>query len=184
MTYDVLPAKTPRKARLAYTVHTGPVYRLDSISYVGFPPVADSLIRARRRRTYLHKGDPFNASNLSQERSRLERLFRQNGYFYYSAPYATYYADTFQVKHRVQLQLRPAENMPARVRRRWYIGNTHVRVRNTAGDSLTEHAAFGHYTFDFPKGKIPLRYILWHQGVAHRHGELYRLRHQETPSKS
>ena len=180
VSYEVLPAKNPRKARLAYTVHTGPVYRLDSIAYVGFPPVADSLIRARRRRTYLHKGDPFNASNLSQERSRLERLFRQNGYYYYSAPYATYYADTFRVKQRVQLQLRPIENMPPRVGRRWYIGNTHVRVRNTAGDSLTEHQAFGHYTFDFPKGKIPLRYILWHQGVAHRHGELYRLRHQET----
>ncbi len=180
VTYDTIPSKNPRKAKLAYSVHIGPLYRLDSIAYVGFPPEADSLIHRWNRRTYLHRGDPFNVVNLSSEQSRIERLLRENGYYFYSASYATYRADTFLVKNRVQLQMRPIDNLPERAKRQWYIGNTYVSVRNTQRDSLTQHVTLRDYTFNFPDGDIPLRFPLWRQGVAHRHGDKYRLRLQET----
>ncbi len=179
VSYEVLPARNPRKARLSYNVRTRKLYRLDSIAYVGFPAVADSLIRATSGQTLLHKGDAFNVINLSGERSRLEKIFRENGYYYYSANYATYRADTFQVKNRVQLQMRPLDNIPARVNRRWYIGNTNVTVRNTADDTLATHRSFRDYSYDYPAGKIPLRYFIWRQAVSHRHGELYSLNNQQ-----
>ena len=177
--YDVLPAKNPKKARLAYNVRTRQLYRLDSIAYVGFPPVADSLIRATSDETLLHRGDAFNVVNLSGERTRLEKLFRENGFYYYAANYTTYRADTFQVKNRVQLQMRPLENIPARVSRRWYIGNTHVTVRNNPSDTLTTHRTFRNFTYDFPGSRIPLRYPMWWRAVSHRRGELYSLTHQQ-----
>ena len=46
MDYEILARKNPRKAKVSYHVVAGPLSRLDSIAYLNFPPVADSLLRA------------------------------------------------------------------------------------------------------------------------------------------
>ena len=50
--YEILPEKNPKKAKISYTVRPRNLFRLDSIAYLRFPAVGDSLIRETfRQRT-------------------------------------------------------------------------------------------------------------------------------------
>ena len=155
--YEVVTQKNPRKAKINYTVKAGPLFRLDSVAYVGFPSVADSLLRRTRRRRLLNRGDAFSVVNLSGEQTRIEQLLRENGYYFFSAPYVAFRADTFQRKHHVQLRVQPAEGIPDRVKHPWYIGRTHITVREKAGDALTGKFSLRDFTFNHSGRHIPLK---------------------------
>jgi len=178
--YEVVTEKNPRKASIAYHVHAGPLYRLDSIAYLGFNATTDSLLRATRYQRRLHSGDAFSVVNLAGEQTRIENLLRENGYYFYTAPYTTFRADTLQRPGFVQLQVRPADSIPARVSHPWYIGRTYVAVRNQENDALAHTLRRCHYTYSYSGDKIALRSSLWRHAIVHRHGELYRLSHQKT----
>ena len=59
--YRIVPQKNPRKAKIAYDVSPGQLFRFDTIRYQQFPPVVDSLIVASQGKTVLHQGAPFSA---------------------------------------------------------------------------------------------------------------------------
>ena len=178
--YEVVAQNNPRKAKINYTVTAGPLFRLDSVAYVGFPSVADSLLRRTRRRRLLNRGDAFSVVNLSGEQTRIEQLLRENGYYFFSAPYVAFRADTFQRKNHVQLRVQPADGIPDRVKHPWYIGRTHITVREKAGDALTGKFSLRDFTFNHSGRRIPLKPYVWREAIVHRRGDLYRLRHQNT----
>ena len=109
--YKVVTGRNAKKAKIAYTVNMGPLWTVDSIEYLRFPLVADSLIRAHRGEAVIKNGDPFSVSALSNERLRLSKLFRNNGYYYYNEGYASYLADTVNVPGKVLLHFQMAESL-------------------------------------------------------------------------
>lgn len=179
VTHTVLPRKNPRKAKIAYDVYAGPVHRLDSIAYLDFPPRADSLLHATAHARLLHKGDAFSVVNLAGEQSRIESLMRENGYYFYSAPFTTYLADTLMRPGKVQLQVRPVPEIPESARRQWYIGDTYVSVRRTDTDKPDRQLRRRGYVFEYSGEKLPLRPGMWRQAISHRRGELYRKSHSD-----
>lgn len=170
----VIPQRNPRKAKVAYSVYAGPLHRFDSIAYTGFPPHADSLLRATAGDRLLRSGEPFNVLNLSEEQIRIEQLFRENGYYFYSTPYTVFHADTLMRLGRVQLRVSPAPDRPKRVRRQWYMGNTYVTMHRTDNDVLDQTLSRRGYTFTYSGKKPPLRPMMWRRAISHRKGDLYR----------
>ena len=67
VSYEEITLKNPKKAKISYTVNMGPLWRLDSIAYMSFPAVADSLIKSSASDTYLHKVvlSPYRTWNLN-----------------------------------------------------------------------------------------------------------------------
>ena len=177
--YEVLPQKNPRKAKVSYKVFAGPLSRLDSISYLNFHFDTDSLLDRSASKRLLHKGDAFSVVNLANEQTRIEKLFRENGYYYYSAPYITYRADTLQRPNYVQLQVLPVVDIPREAQKQWFIGNTIITVRNNENEPLDKTLQRRNYTYHFSGKKLPLRPSMWRRSISHRQGELYRLTHQE-----
>ncbi len=172
--YEVITSpKNPKKARIAYKVNSGPLSRLGSVEYVGFPHGMDSLLRANSRASLLHKGDAFSVVNLSDEKTRLEKLFRENGYYFFTGSYTTYLADTLMQPGRVQLRMRPTA-LPEKVSHPWYIGKTTVSVRRNDSETLDKHIR-RNYNYIHGGDKIPLRIGLWRRSISHRRGELYSL---------
>ncbi len=175
VSHEVLTQKNPKKAKVSYRVYAGPVHRFDSIAYTGFSGQADSLLRATAHLRLLKKGEPFSAIKLSDEQLRIENLFRENGYYYYSAPYTTYKADTLQRKNYVQLRVSPLADRPERVRHQWHIGKTYVSVRRSESDVLDRTLSQRNYTYHFSGKKLPLKSHMWRRAITHRRGELFRL---------
>lgn len=178
--YLIEPQKNRRKAKMNYFVTPGKVFRLDTISYENFPPEADTLIRQSIKGTKLHKGDAFNVSNLTAEQSRLESLFRNAGYYYYKASFATYEADTFALPYKVKLRMQPRSNLPDLIRRRWYIGNTIINCYRNDENALPNTSRRRSLIFNYAGKKMPLHPMVWLRNIAHRPRTLYRQTDQET----
>ena len=155
--YDVIQQKNPKTAKIAYDVHPGRLYTLDSIGYFGFPAEADSLIHATSAEAQIHKGDPFVVSHLDAERQRIGSLLRNNGYYYYQPSYASYLADTFVVDGRAQLQLRMANDVPVEATHKWYIGRVTINMKKTFMEQATDSVVGRYFTVRYSGKKPPIR---------------------------
>lgn len=178
--FEVLTQKNPKKAKLAYHIHTGPLFHLDSVAYLGFGAIGDSLLRRTEHQRLLHKGDAFNASKLSAEQQRIERLMRNSGYYFYAANHTTFQADTIAQPGFVQLRVSPAPHRSAAARRPWTMGNTYVSLRNARQEPLEGNLQRHHLVYTFSGKEAPLRSGMWLRAIAHRPGLLYRLDDQQA----
>lgn len=202
--YEILSQRDPKKAKMAYHVTTGPVFRLDSVAYTGFTAHADSILRRYEDKKLLKRDDAFSVVNLSGEQTRISQLLRANGHYFYSPNYTTFRADTFQRKNYVQLQVRPADGLPPEAHKIWRIGDIHVNFRDLNGaHSFTlprlNSQAPGQKPPKLTKAerqarqlrrqerlkqegagpKLGLRPYMFRHAIFHRYGDMYRLRFEE-----
>ena len=157
VSFEVITQRNPKKAKIGYTVDMGPLFTLDSISYVNFSPVADSLLQAHMNEVKVKRGDAFDVSTLDAERKRVGNLFRNNGYYYYQPDYASYLADTLLVPEKVQLKFQLADSVPSRALRKWYIGNIDMQLRKQFFDSLENSIQLHRLTVHFKGRRSPVR---------------------------
>ena len=181
VTYDILPQKDPRKAKVSYGILPGQLYRFDSIAFVGFPQKADSLIRSRSQASLLRSGDAFTAATLDAERKRLNTLFRNSGYYYCQPAYFAYRADTLQRPGWVQLQVRPSQDFADETARQYYLRHTRLHLIDPLrGTVETDSIIQGPLTMLFAgsrkKHKPSVSYDILKRYVFYRQGDLYRER--------
>ncbi len=155
--YHNVEQKNPKKGKIGYTVDFGTLYRIDTMEYVGFPHEADSLIRATAGQAKVKAGDPFDASMMDSERSRLAALFRNNGYYYYQAGYASYLADSTREHGKIDLRLQMADNLPEASKHKWYIGNIKIDMRKQFMEELKDSCSHRFFTVRFNGMKPPIR---------------------------
>lgn len=180
--YDVIQQSNPKKAKVAYFVNMGPLWRLDSISYLNFTPGADSLLAATKDEALIHKGDPFSVPALEAERQRVARLLRDNGYYYAKATDASYLADTLQTPGKVALRFQEADSLEPEVTRKWYVGRVNVNLRSQLAEQLTDSLVRRSFTLRYARRKSPLRPVVFYNGLEMRSGQLYSLAKQEASS--
>ena len=171
--YETITQKNPKTAKISYNVMPGRMYKLDSISIVGFPVEADSMIHATSDESYLKKGDAFVVSNLDAERQRISTLLRNNGYYYYQPGYASYLADTFVVDGKVQLQLKLANDIPREALHKWYIGRIDLNLRKSAREQYNDSLKGRFFTIRFSGKKPPIRSRVLMADVKLRPRQLY-----------
>lgn len=138
VTYYEVPQKNPKKMKIGYTVNLDTLFTVDTMTYVNFPQQMQTLIDSTQSEAYITKDAPFSVGNMQAERSRLTQLFRNNGYFYYQTGYASYLADTFDIRNRAKLRLQLADSLPQQALRPWYIGKVTMQMRRTAREELTD----------------------------------------------
>lgn len=181
--YRLVESRDPRAARVAYDVTTGPVFHLDSIEYRSFgSSAADSLIDAASAKRLLKSGDTFNVVNLSDEQARIERLMRENGYYYWAPSYTAFQADTIAAPGYVQLRVLPKAGIPDEALRPWVIGHTYVTIRDQQNSPLDheQRSRRGSTTYLWSGEKMPANARIWRTAINHRHGRLFRQSDQEA----
>lgn len=157
VSYMVEQQKNPKKAKIAYTVNMNELSTVDTLEYVNFPSLSDSLIRLHADEARIKPGDPFEVSALDAERSRLSTLFRNNGFYYYQPSYASYLADTLAVPGKVHLRLQLADNIPAAASHKWYIGKMKVNIIKQSMEQLRDTFTYRRLTLAFNGRKPPIR---------------------------
>jgi len=94
-----------RKATVSYEVNIGKPYRIKNVTYV----IEDTLIRAivlsDTANSLISKGARFDVDLLRQERVRVEKRLKEDGYFLFSRDFITFTADTSLGKKWVDLDL-------------------------------------------------------------------------------
>lgn len=176
VTHEIIPLKNPREAKISYTVMPHHLYRLDSIAYLNFSTGADSLIRQSASKTLLKKGDAFSVVNLDGERSRLNSLFRNNGFYFYKPEYIAFRADTIARPYKVQLQVLPAGNIPRAAQKKYYIGKTRINIFQQNNYEITDSIGRRDFKlfFSAPNHKTPLKMNAIRRYLFYKRGDLYR----------
>lgn len=178
VTSEVVDGKNPRKAKVSYNVVPGQQYLLDKIDYVGFADTLNSVISQSHRGTTLHTGEAFSASNLDAERTRLNKVLQENGFFYYQPAYITFRADTVQRSGFVQLQVCPASGIPQQATTQFHLRNTHIHLYDALRatnwtDTIGRGAVKIVYAVDDHHLKPSVRFGIMRRQIKHRKGDLY-----------
>ena len=157
VSYSEVPQRNPKKMKIGYTVDTGPLFTVDTLSYEHFPAQMQHLIDSTRGSARIAAGDPFCVSALDAERSRLSQLMRNNGYYYYQPGYASYLADTFALAGHVQLRLQLADSLPGEALRPWHMGKTTMQMRRSFREQFTDSVDRSFLKIRFNGKRPPMR---------------------------
>ena len=157
VSYDVVTGSNPKTAKVAYKVDFGHLWTLDTVQYLGFPEAGKHLLDSTLNMAVIKKGGPFNVSKLEQERQRITRLFRNNGYYYYKNGYASYLADTLSSPGKVQVRLVLADSIDSMAHHRYYVGNVRFNFRKQFNEELQDSFVRGKLGFYYNGRKMPIR---------------------------
>lgn len=130
---DLKIKEKKRKAELTFKLKAGDQYVIQRINY----QIKDSVLRElyfnSSIKTDLKPGDAFDIENLERHQGDIVKLFRNNGYFYFSKDEIKFIADSSVYKKQVlvDLLIRPAKNSQidsAKVFQRFYLNNFFISV--------------------------------------------------------
>lgn len=171
--YKVVEQHNPKKAKIAYSVNMGPLFTIDSLSYVNFPYNIDTLLLSHQQEAKIHKGSAFDVSSLDAERTRVGNLLRNNGYYFYQPDYATYLADTVSTPGKAMLQFRLADSLDSRITRKWYMGRIQIEYRKKYGEPLLDSIRHRNFTTRFNGRKPPIRTRVVARDIKLRRRQMY-----------
>lgn len=162
-----------KTSKVGYNVNMGHLFTVDTLQYDNFPEEAMALIDSTAEEAYVYKGVPFDVSTLDAERNRIASLFRDNGYYYYQAGYASYLADTLAVPGKVQMKLQLADSLPDRALRKWYIGKFTVNYKRTFMEKTNNTVEGRRFTVNFNGERSPIRMRALMNDMKIRPGRLF-----------
>lgn len=85
-----------QKASITYQIKENKPYILDSVYTSTDNPEIQGLLSSFSSNSFIKKGQIYNQDNITEERNRLEELFKNKGYYMFSKSYINYiaYQDT------------------------------------------------------------------------------------------
>lgn len=111
--YELIPAKNPKKAKILYKVAPGHEFPLDTIEMMEdsthLTHLIDSIALAD---PYLKAGSRYSVDSLSIARNRITNSLRNRGYYFFRPDFINYLADSIQNPGNVALRINLANNIP------------------------------------------------------------------------
>lgn len=112
-TYELIPGKNKKKAKILYTVAPGHEFPIDTVELLADSTRLTHLIDSiAGKDPYLQAGMRYSVDSLSIVRNRITNSLRNKGYYYFRPDYIEYLADSIQNPGNVALRLDIANNMP------------------------------------------------------------------------
>jgi outer membrane protein assembly factor BamA len=172
-----------RKARVVYTVSPGDPYMIRSVAYQIKDKQLTEIINSSREQSLVKAGNILDMDVLQQERSRITRLLRNDGFFRFSDEYIHFRIDTtlYERQANVELIVEPADDMAEGEyisHKRYSVSGYSVfvdqpqrpgagNITNYSDTSIVDGFSFYH------NGKAPLKKSLFLRSVEIYPGEQY-----------
>jgi len=103
---------TNKTATLVFNISPNQYYNINDISF----PATESKLKAEigktAAKTLLKTGYPYSLQTLKDERARIDKYLKNNGYFYFSSDYLFFNADSSLGKHLINLNLKIKPDIP------------------------------------------------------------------------
>ena len=127
--YELKPAKNPKKAAVVYNVDVSKPYLLDSIIFFNSTDPLEHFIDSLAKKSkYLVKGERFCVDSLSAERVRIANALRNRGYYYFKPEFIEFEADSLITPGAVALRMDLVANMPEMSRKQYRTGNIYTTL--------------------------------------------------------
>lgn len=168
----LIDGKNPKTAKIEYFIHIPKPYLFDSIQYVLKDTRADSIIRSIEPQSLLRMDEQYSVQTLENEQTRVAKVLRNDGYFYYRPEYLLYLADTTQVKDRVMLRVVRDPILPPSVLKPYTVDTISVQV--DVEDNGEPIDTIHYKGLDiYYQGKLKVRPSVLRRNIALHRGDLY-----------
>jgi outer membrane protein assembly factor BamA len=192
VTTDVVFREKRQKANVKYRVETGDQYTIRGINYHINDSTLQTLFFKDTTGTYIKPGTPFDFFLLENQRNEIVKLFRNNGYYYFTKEDVSYLADSTKFEKEIILDLYIGRtNNPAdttRVFKPYFLNNFYISVlpgTTPLSDLQREVSTFSdtlmwdNFTL-YRNNQIKYKPILFSRSMKMQHGDLYNLEDVEN----
>ena len=163
-----------KKATIDWTARVGEPYRIRKIAYT----LHDSLpvhqaIEQTLNESLLKPGEPYDLGIFSQERTRIDGVLKNKGYYFFSPEILIFSVDSMVGNRQVDVLLRIKEMASSKALRAYTLDDIYINAEYSVGDSLSINDTINvrgyHYipNENYVKAKHLLR------GVFLEHDSLY-----------
>lgn len=124
-------SKVTAKGRTATVDYTAKVQRAYTIKEIHFPErdtLIDRDIRRAQAGSLLKVGDPYNLNVLLAERTRVDNVLKQNGYYYFAPDYLLYEVDSAE-HNQVDIYLRVKGSITKRASKPYVLNRVTLNTR-------------------------------------------------------
>lgn len=132
--YELIQGKNKKKAKILYTVKTGPEYLIDSVELLPDTCRLNHLIDSVAvRSSYLKKGSRYCTDSLSAVRVNIANAVRNRGYYFFKPEFVEYLADSTITQGRIAMRMALASNIPAGLLASYTTGTITTRIHRNQG---------------------------------------------------
>lgn len=122
-----------RKARVDFFVQMKSPYRFGSLYPVESELQIAAAINDLLRESLIRQGEPYSLELLRNERRRIDKALKQQGYFYFHHDQILFRADTSASHRTVDIYTTLKADIPPAATRQYRIGNIHIQADYLAG---------------------------------------------------
>lgn len=122
------------KAKVTYTVYTGPQYYFNNLEYIISSPGILGVVQQVRSETKIKSGSRYDEEMLEEERNRLVKVLRDNGYYGFQKAWVRIEADTSAGDHNVNLKLFVSDIPIVQGDSTYYVEHIPYRIKNVYFD--------------------------------------------------
>ena len=188
-----------QRAKVLYKIKTGIPYQFGEVAYRIDDSVIRDIVESDSSNCLLKKGANFEVDIMQSERSRIELLLKNSGYFAFTKEYVYYEADSAQNNHTTNItlgiknvQVKSDGQDTSRVHQLYKIGNIKVNIESKPKelkneDNLqlqkTDTVIINDILFKYPDWK-PVKLLLVANNIYLTNNQLYNQRDVDETYKS
>ncbi|HKK81278.1 MAG TPA: BamA/TamA family outer membrane protein, partial [Prolixibacteraceae bacterium] len=142
------------KKQVTKVVYNSRVHRPFRIKSLVYDIADDSIshfVQLEKDQSLIDIGDNYNLNQLKKERSRIDDLLKNKGYYYFSPDYLIYKADTSEADRTVLLRLTLKDDIPQKALTIYQINNVFINqnhsLNNQDGMSRVDSVMVGDFIF-------------------------------------
>lgn len=129
--YQLHPAKNPKKAKISYDVNINPPYVIGEVSYIGHQDAVLQMVDSLAKTNYyLQTGSRYCLDSLNAVRIDITNYVRNHGYYFFRPEYIQYLADSIQDKGVIHLRMVESPDIPNNAKRRYLTNEIVASVVN------------------------------------------------------
>jgi len=136
---DFRTVEKKHTAKLVYTSYIHKPYTVNDLTYAVSDDSLSHIILAGKDKSLIKHGKDYNLALLKNERTRIDALLKNNGYFYFSPDYLLFKADTSAINQTVSLTLTLKDSIPEKALTVYHINNVYIDQDYTLSEEFTEN---------------------------------------------
>lgn len=143
-----------RKAEAIYELTPGPVYTIKNIEFPKDSTPLEGAISRTKPQSILHVNDPFNLEVIKGERTRIDAMLKEQGYYYFNPDDIIVVADSSIGNHQLNMYVQAKQGIPVAAKKPYVIDDVFIfpnfRLNGNIGDTahLKETPYNGYYIID------------------------------------
>jgi len=165
-----------KKASMEYHARTGVQYVINSVSFSTDSSAIGKAVNATSKGSFLKSGDAYDLDAIKAERTRIDNILKEQGFYYFGPDYLIAKVDSTNNKEKVDIYITIKNETPEKARDVYSINNIYIfpNYRGGSGrDSVRLNNAVKHEDFYVIDRRKSFKPGLFSRAMFFHKGDIY-----------